>query len=293
MKQLINRFLCGFGLMAFFCIVSVRADMIMTYAAQPGVTTSSVANTSWYTFDTLPHSGSSGEVSTDVVVPMSGGNSATINKINVMAANQYGGAADATFPDGSPFAVQSKGGTEGNTPVTTMTLASPINYFGLWWSAGDPANFLYFYSGSKLIAEMSTAYLKTEIASAPAYFGNPTPGSNHGKDSNEPFAFLNFFNMGSDGITSIVLSNSASSGFESDNWTFRTAVYGSDPSDGPTLPGVLVEDVSGTNIVARYTSNSPPIDSPASVPEPSVFGLLGIGGLSGGFYVWRKKKRTA
>ena len=97
------------GLASSFFIATASADMIMSYAASAGVTTSSVANTSWYTFDTLPHSGSSGEVSTDVVVPMSGGNSATINKINVMAANQYGGAADATFPDGSPFAVQSKG----------------------------------------------------------------------------------------------------------------------------------------------------------------------------------------
>jgi len=282
------------GLASSFFIASANADMIMTYAASAGVTTSSVANSTFYTFDTLPHSGSSGQVSTDVVIPISDGNSATINTVNVMAANQYGGAADAAFPDGSPFAVQSKGGTEGNTPVTKVTFADPIGYLGLWWSAGDANNYLYFYNANTLLAKMSTSYLKTEIASAPTYFGNPTPGSNHNKDSSEPFAFLNFFDMGAQGITSVVLSNSASSGFESDNWTFRTAAYGSDPLDGPTLPGILVEDVSGTNIVALYTSDSPPIADPAvTVPEPSTCALFGVGGFALVGYVWRRKKRAA
>ena len=282
------------GLASSFFIATASADMIMSYAASAGVTTSSVANSTFYTFDTLPHAGGSGQVAADVVIPISDGNSATLNTVNVMAANQYGGAADASYPNGSPFVVQSKGGSEGNTPVTVVSLADPIFYFGLWWSAGDAANYLYFYNGSTLLARMSTAYLKTEIASAPAYFGNPTPGSNHGKDSSEPFAFLNFFDMGSQGITSIILSNSANSGFESDNWTFRTATYGSNPLDGPTLPGVLVEDVSGTNIVALYTVDSPPIDSPATtVPEPSTAVLLGGGGFALVGFVWRKKKRTA
>ena len=280
MKMPLIKWVCVVGLTSLFFSTSVTANLIMTYAATARVTTSIVANASIFTFDALPHAGSSGQVSSNVSFSTTDGNTATLDKVNVMAANQYGGAADAASPNGSPFAVQSKGGTEGNTPVTTMTLASPLYYFGMWWSAGDAANYLYFYSGTNLLAAMNTAYLKAEIASSPAYYGNPTPGSNSGKDSSEPFAFLNFFDMGSSGITSIILSNSASSGFESDNWTFRNAAYGSDPLDGPTLPGVLVEEVNGTNIVALYTSSSPPIASPASsVPEPSLLGLIGIGGL--------------
>ena len=281
MKLPFTKYLCALGVAGAFCMAPANADIIMSYAATAGVETSSVVNSSIFTFDTFPTS----KVSTNVTIPIDNATTATVNKVYVLAANEYGGAADALHPNGSAFPVQSNGG-EGNVVTSTLTLNNPINYFGLWWSAGDVGNYLYFYNGTNLLAELNTAYLKSVISSAPAYFGNPDPGSNHGKDSSEPFAFVNFFDVGGLGITSLVLSNPASSGFESDNWTFRTAAYGTDPSDGPTLPGILVEDVSGTSIVAKYTSDSPPYEV-IQTPEPSVLWLASLGVI--GFIIYQRK----
>jgi len=286
-KTLSLKLIWVLGLVSLLSIVSARADMIMTYAASAGVTTSSVANSTMYTFDSLPTS----KIASNVSIAIDSSTTGTINHVDILPADKYGGAADAAHTNGSPYAVQSN--SSGKTETTTLTFNQPIDYFGLWWSAGDAGNHLLFYSGTNLLAAMDTAYLTSEISSNTAYFGNPTPGPNHGLDSNEPFAFLNFFDMGAQGITSIVLSNPASSGFESDNWTFRTAAYGSNPFDGPTLPGVLVEDVSGTKIVAKYTSESPPIV--VSTPEPSLAIFLGIGTVVCVGYAWRcrVKRNTA
>ena len=145
---------------------------------------------------------------------------------------------------------------------------------------------------------MNTTGLIQEVAANTnhtAYYGNPA-GGYKGSDSGEPFTFLNFFAVGTP-ITSIVLSNSASSGFESDNWTFRTAAYGTSPTDGSVLPGIAVEQVTGhtvtayTNNMTGFTDSGIPVNI-ASVPEPSSFAMFAIGGLLLGGYAWRKKQRT-
>src|SRR5262249_51911595 len=53
---------------------------------------------------------------------------------------------------------------KGSSP-TTVTLATPQRYFGLWWSAGDPNNVLSFFSGSTLIETFRTSEHCRVIAS--------------------------------------------------------------------------------------------------------------------------------
>jgi len=284
------------GFATAFFVASVKADMFMTYASQAGVETSSVANSSMFTFDSLPVN----QVDSGVLLPISSSVTGTINKVYIDAHSsdmQYGGAADASYPNGaSPFPVESNGGgSEGKNVASTITFNTPINYVGMWWSAGDPHNYLSFYNGSTLLGSFDTAWLASEVSSA--YYGNPNP-SNLNQDSGEPFAFINFFDTGGLGITSMVLSNPGSSGFESDNWTFRQAVYGSDPLDGPTLPGIAVEQVNGSTIVGQFNSDTQFTDSgtpqtipPTSVPEPSVLPLVGLGVV--GMLTWRWIRRKA
>jgi len=104
---------------------------------------------------------------------------------------------------------------KGSTP-TTLTLATPQRYFGLWWSAGDPNNLLSFYSGTTLLETFRTSDVVNFINAQPnknAYYGNPNNGQNKG----EPYAFLNFYADPSNPsltFNRIVFSNVGSSGFE-------------------------------------------------------------------------------
>jgi hypothetical protein len=75
---------------------------------------------------------------------------------------------------------------------TTLTLAQPQRYFGMWRSAGDPNNVLQFYSGNRLLERFKTADIINFINASPnkkAYYGNPNNGQNKG----EPYAFIKFY----------------------------------------------------------------------------------------------------
>jgi T5SS/PEP-CTERM-associated repeat protein len=128
---------------------------------------------------------------------------------------------------------------------TTLTLATPQRYFGLWWSAGDPNNLLSFYSGSKLIETFRTNDVVNFINAQPnksAFYGNPNNGQNKG----EPYAFLNFYADPSNPsltFNRIVFSNVGSSGFEQDNHTIAT-IY-TDISGKDINPATSV-DLGGT-----------------------------------------------
>ena len=100
---------------------------------------------------------------------------------------------------------------------------------------------LDFYNNGSLVGEFTTANLLTQLG--PAYKGNPR---NRMLDSNEPFAFINFFGDATTTWNKIVFRNSTSSGFESDNYTTRLTTY--DPTiDGSNVPGVAVARVTGTS----------------------------------------------
>jgi hypothetical protein len=127
-------------------------------------------------------------------------------------ADEYGGAggtgyyADVTNNKSYTLTL----GVTGNLPG--------VNYFGLWFSALDNGNDLKFYDGSTLLLDFTPALYQKLVGACPnAFCGNPN-SQFLGKDGNEQFAFLNFFDT-TGYITSIVFTETTSAGFESDNFT--------------------------------------------------------------------------
>jgi hypothetical protein len=158
----------------------------------------------------------------------------------IVPADVFGGAGGV----GNYFSV---GAQSGSASPVTLTLDGPQSYFGMWWSAADVNNTLRFYSGSTLLATYTTASVFTGIPGS--YFGNP----NNGGDAGEPFAYLNFNGSLGTTFTSVVFSNSDSTGtgFESDNWSVH------------------------------------------AVPEPSSLVLCGTSAAIVGLGLWRRRRKVA
>jgi hypothetical protein len=238
-------------------VAQSQANVIVTYAESPGAETSSLPNTFVYDFNSLP----TNQVLTNVTWTGVG----TFNQLLIKPADQYGGAG------GSNYSVQ---GINSSVLTTTLTLNTPSAYFGIWWSAGDSKNVLQFYSGSTLMAQFTTASLLAALPSS--YYGNPS-GPFAGQNSNEPYAFINFFADSGTTWDKVVFSNNGSSGFESDNYTDRTEAW--DPLvDGPR-PGVPLETISGTN------------EQVIPAPEPATWaGLcMALGGIA---YLKRNRRKS-
>jgi len=265
-------------------------NTVMTIAEAPTQTNSTLADTIVEDFNSL----SVGD-HTNFVSPIG-----TYDKISILAANVYGGAAGPGYPTGSPYAVASTSGALGGIASYTLTFNNPVAYFGLWWSAGDPANTLTFYDGSTQVAYFTTGNLFDRLNNK-SYKGNPTPGPNHGKDGNEGFAFLNFYALDSTLFTSVVFGNTGSSGFENDNNTIRTVAYGYDTNDvGTTLPGVPIEEVlnvGGVQTILTDTnqiSQHAPVDLGTElVPEPGMNALFALTGMIGLACVARRRSAKA
>lgn len=261
------------GLLSLVTASLAQATVIVTYAEKPGLLQSSFINTTTYDFNSL-----STGLHTDVV--WSGTNAkgetvttGTFNQLYIKSADQYGGA------DGSNYSVQGV-----NSPVTStiLNLNSPSSYFGLWWSAGDGANVLDFYSGANgsgnLIAEFTTANLLKVLSKS--YNGNPNTGTYGGKDASEPFTFLNFFATPGNAWASVVFRNSSGSGFEADNISSRVAVY--DRATDGAMPGVVFEAINGTT------------QTLVQVPEPgAIMAMLFVGFVSVGGPLLRRFKGKA
>ncbi|MDD4913662.1 MAG: PEP-CTERM sorting domain-containing protein [Methylococcales bacterium] len=183
----------------------------------------------------------------------------TFDSVYINAANQYGGAGAS----GSNYAVESASvGGANHVEVSTLTLSTPSAYFGFWWSAGDPNNAVDFYSGSTLVAEFTTATLMDALPST--YNGNPISPTT--LDPNEPFAFINFYATTGVTFDKIVFTDTQSSGFEADNYTVRTAAWGTQSGETGATPGVVLETVSGTTVTLA-----------SAIPEPDSALLLLIG----------------
>jgi len=168
----------------------------------------------------------------------------TIDKVSLVPNNQYGGT-----PTSKAYPVQSTSAGLGGVNSTTISLNTPSSYFGMFWSAGDANNNLSFYNGKNLVASFSTQSLMGNLPSS--YYGNPNPAS-RGQDGGEPFGFINFIGGAGTSWNKVVLSNPASSGFESQNWTSRAAAWS--PTIDKTLPGTPMEIVQNIKGVMTTTS---------------------------------------
>jgi len=173
---------------------------ITVTAENPGVQTTTVPSVATSTFDSL-----SLGLHNNVTVTF-GSITGTYNQLYILAANAAGGANSTNYPEctfASPI----------NLPTYTLTLSSPVNYIGFWWSAGDPSNRLDFYLGGTLIGSFSTAVAMGALPVT--YYGNP----NNGGFPGQPFAYLNFFGTGGTTFDKVVFSvvNDPVAGFETDN----------------------------------------------------------------------------
>jgi len=159
-------------------------------------------------------------------------------------ADQYGGAGGAK----QYFDVDTSRSGNGQT-VSTLNLTKPQDYLGLWWSAGDSNNALTFLSQGKVVQTVTTADVVSyigKLANKASYYGNPNaPFKNN--DSGEPFAFINFYDVGGT-FDQVKFSNIGGSGFESDNHTIA----------------------SGYNTITGHVVTAVPESS-------SVFGVVAIG----------------
>ncbi len=131
------------------------------------------------------------------------------NTAIVLAADQYGGA------NGTQYV--SVGAQAGGAGSLTLQLNGPADYFGMWWSAIDSQNTLSFYNGATLIQTFNSANLPAFSA---GYYGNPNPPL--GRNTGEPYAYINFNATGGDTFDRIVFSNIQSTGFESDNHSIHS-----------------------------------------------------------------------
>jgi hypothetical protein len=205
---------------------------INVYINQPGVNgeSSPIAGSTTATFDAVT-AGKYSSLTTSIGTYTSAG------KFQIQAADQFSGAGGTSY-----FVFGSQSGSA--APVT-LTFASPQNYFGMWWSAGDANNGITLYNNGVALARFSTAtvlsILNTGVAPSTvqaingssynksSYFGNPE----NGQDSGEPFAYLMFFGNGLQ-FNQVVFDNSGTTGtgFESDNHSIYSGAL--------TVPGTSV-----------------------------------------------------
>jgi hypothetical protein len=180
--------------------VSSHAGLVFTIE-NPGVEASTVPGVTTETFNSQPIGPFSGSVMGGLGSLSTGG--------NIVAPDAFGGASPP--PGGSDYYAV---GVQSGQLQSTLTLATPQHYFGMYWSAGDAGNQLEFFDHGTLLASYVVASITPSLT--PAYYGNP----NNGLDSSEPFVYLDFTTTGASAITSVVFLNaSTGSGFEMDNFS--------------------------------------------------------------------------
>ncbi|MCV2216952.1 Npun_F0296 family exosortase-dependent surface protein [Thauera sp. Sel9] len=159
----------------------------------------------------------------------------TYSNLNVVAANQYGGASG-----NDQYAVAGLGVTSSYS----ILFDTSLTYFGYWLSALDAGNQVSFYDGNDLVLAFTPTNVLALVGNDPAYFGNPTT-PNQGQNPAEPYVFLNFFAEDGTSFNRIVFAQPNNAGYESDNHTVG-----------------IWEEQSGTVV------------PPSQVPEPGMLLLM-------------------
>lgn len=246
--------------------LEAASSMVVTYEAA-GVMSSPVLSSFTYDFNSIGTGVKSN-------VSWSGwGGTGTFTSVKVNSVDVYGGANNSNYT----FA--------NDSTQTTLNLSTGVSYFGMWWSAGDAGNILDFYSGATKIFTFTSSIMSGLSSS---YNGNPNTGPNHGGNSAEKYAFINFFVQSGSQIDKVIARGS---NFESDNWTLRDPAYGTVAGDGATLPGTAVAQYNVNDAGTQTTVTDVSQINTGSVPEPSSVSLL-ISGTIGLLVLNRRRKKT-
>lgn len=253
--------MCRRVLPAFlFALTTAQAASLVAYISAPHVMSSSVVGTTTETFNSSALLGSTAttyhSVLGDYTVPNG-------YVLPVIAADSYGGAGNSQY-----MYVGSR--KAGDATTVTLSLATQVNYFGFWWSAGDAKNRLSLYVANTLIATFQTddiinllknatvtAVDGTTVYSSSAYYGNPNAGPNAGKASGEPFAYVSLVATGFS-FDRIVFDNNGSSGFENDNHSVYAGIV----------------DVPKDYLSFVEVANVDFVNTP--VPEPGTLAMAGM-----------------
>jgi hypothetical protein len=206
----------------------------VTYLAA-GVQTPAGITSHYESFDGLAYNG------TSLVTNFNGGSitGTYTGDVVIKNANQYGGAGGT-----GQYIAPPNGGSY------TLTLSTPVNYFGLWFSALDRGNELAFYENNTLLYSFSpTDYAHLVGACPTVYCGNPNSDF-YKQDSPQQYAYLNFYDTNASFNKIVFSENPAAGEFESDNQTV----------------GIVSSTPQGTVLTAT--------------PEPSTW-ALGLTGLTG------------
>lgn len=237
LSKRLTSLLSVFFLLTFF--QTKAQSILVTIYEDAGQQSSSLTDVDVFTFNDF-----STGLHTNVVWDSVG----SFDQIYVLNANRYGGAMDESTGQRSKFStVQTSRGIE----VSTLTLDNYSSYFGMWWSAGDPANVLTFYNDDQLIAQFTTSSMFGSANLSSDYYGNPMTGENPG----EPYAFINFYGDNQTSWNKIELSTIGGGGFESDNYTSRVSTFDPEIDSEEDLGLVIAEvDISGTTETSNETS---------------------------------------
>jgi len=276
MQMAANRIFVAFCLAALV-VSGANASSLIAYLSAPGQTSSIIAGVQTETFN--DPSLLSGVLTYDSpigVYTALGPNylSQTVTRIPVVAADQYGGA------DGSDYMYVGIR-ESGDASSVDVVFSQQVDYFGFWWSAGDPENTITIYDHGKLVAQFTTSEiidlldnlsgeviaLNGDTYSSSSYYGNPNPAY-LGKDSSETFGYVSLVASGFT-FDEVVFGNIGPSGFENDNNSIHVG-----PLNIPADYGSFVK-------ISNLAFTDP-------VPEPATGGLAGaIIGL--GLIAGRKK----
>ena len=230
-----------------------RADtFVLNYEAPDAVnSTATFSVMGVESFDSLPIGVSSGFTTDFGTNGAITGTYSGPNGVQINAADEFGGA-----------------GGVGNYIVGfindpyTLTLSSDptkdpngINYFGYWLSALDPGNIVTFYNNGVEVGQVTPADVAAITSLNPAYYGNPNGGWLHGKNSDEPYVFINFYDT---------------------TGTFNQVTF----TEGPNYGGGYESD---NQTVGFYTSMS-------GVPEPATWAMMLVGFACLGLAGHRRKR---